>query len=218
SVPVAHGAPALARTAFALGIHAPGLGGTAGPGGHALLRRRAAGLDERRQPLARVLAVAVLGAEALGVEYQHAVVGETAIALGEQAFAHGFGQRRRVGDVEAQLDRGRDLVDVLTAGTRRAHEALDDFGVRDVDGRRSRHGASLARRCAGAPGSVGKFDQADATVAGGDVREIVFLFPQAACERLLTPADRQQHRLAAPDPGKVRLRPQAFRQQLRPGL
>src|SRR5690606_7340138 len=49
SVPVAHGAPALDRTALALGIHAPGLGGTAGPGGHALLRRQATGLDERRQ-------------------------------------------------------------------------------------------------------------------------------------------------------------------------
>src|SRR3546814_7747585 len=71
--------------------------------------------DEVRQSLARVLAVALLGAEALRAEHQHAVAGDAPIAPGQQAFAHRFGQRRRIGDVEAQLHRRGHLVDVLPA-------------------------------------------------------------------------------------------------------
>ena len=40
-----------------------------------------------------------------------------------QPLAHAFRQRRRAADVEAQLDRGLDLVDVLPAGAGRTHEA-----------------------------------------------------------------------------------------------
>src|SRR5687768_13450667 len=37
-----------------------------------------------------------------------------------------------MGHVETQLDRGRDLVDVLPARARRTHEALDQFVVGDL--------------------------------------------------------------------------------------
>ena len=43
--------------------------------------------------LAGVLAVAVLGAETLGADDQHALAGQAAVAPGQQAFAHGLGQR-----------------------------------------------------------------------------------------------------------------------------
>jgi hypothetical protein len=98
-----------------------------------------AGFDEVRQAFARVLAVALLGAETLRVEHQHAVAGDATVAPGQQAFAHRLGQRRRVGDVETQLHCGGHLVDVLPARPRGAHEALDDFMFRDAD-RRLGHG------------------------------------------------------------------------------
>src|SRR5690606_13219355 len=74
SIPVAAAASAAALdvTAFALGVEAALLRGTRGLGGDALLRRVQARFDEVRQPLARVLAVALLGAEALRAEHQHA--------------------------------------------------------------------------------------------------------------------------------------------------
>ena len=47
--------------------------------------------------------------------------------------AHVVRQRRRAAHVEAQLHRGRELVDVLPAGTGGAHEALLDLAVVDAD-------------------------------------------------------------------------------------
>src|SRR5690606_7748957 len=143
----AAGAAALDRTALALGLQPPRLGRARGPGGDARLRRTQAGVDERVQAFARVLAVALLGAEALGLDHQHALVGQAPVAAGQQALAHRLGQRRRVGHVEAQLDRGRDLVDVLAAGAAGADEAFDDFafGYLDVHGRR-RHVAGMRAR------------------------------------------------------------------------
>src|SRR5690606_28695758 len=128
SIPIAAAASAAALdvTAFALGVEATLLRRAGWPGGDALFRRVQAGFDEVRQPLARVLAVALLGAEALRAEHQHAVAGHAPVAPRQQAFAHRFGQRRRIGDVEAQLHRRGHLVDVLPARPRRTHEAFDD--------------------------------------------------------------------------------------------
>src|SRR5690606_35649759 len=80
----------------------------------ALLRTLArAGRDTRRgrvqagghevlQALPRILAVALLGAVALGVDHQHPIVGDPAVAPGPQALAHRRRQRRRTGNIEAQ--------------------------------------------------------------------------------------------------------------------
>jgi len=51
----------------------------------------------------------------------------------DQPFAHLFGQGPGVAGVEAQLDRRRDLVDVLTAGTGGADEPLLDVALVHAD-------------------------------------------------------------------------------------
>src|SRR5207342_3515611 len=85
SIPVARVAAPLDRTAFALGtepalLRAAGrLGRDPRPG------RMQAGFDEARQPLARILPVAILGAEALRADHEHALEGQPAIATGQQA-------------------------------------------------------------------------------------------------------------------------------------
>src|SRR3546814_645003 len=142
SIPIAAAASAAALdvTAFALGVEAALLRRPRGLGGDPLLRRMQTRFDEVRQSLARVLAVALLGAEALRAEHQHAVAGDAPIAPGQQAFAHRFRQRRRIGDVEAQLHRRGHLVDVLPARTRRTHEAFDDFLLGDGDRRLGHEG------------------------------------------------------------------------------
>ena len=48
--------------------------------------------------------------------------------------AHRLGQRGRAGDIEPQLHRRRDLVDVLAARSRGAHEHLFQLGRIDADG------------------------------------------------------------------------------------
>src|SRR5690606_34304345 len=105
----------------------PLLGRAPGAGGNTWLRRLHPPGDEVAQTLARVLAVALLGAEALGGDHQHALRGHPPVAARKQALAHRLRQRWRAGDVEAQLDRRRHLVDVLAAGTRRADETLHDL-------------------------------------------------------------------------------------------
>src|SRR5690606_15371238 len=133
SVPVADRALALEGTALLLGFQPPLARGTRRPGRHALARRLPAGFDEGGEPLACVLAITLLGAEALGVDDQHALRGHPPVAAGQQPLAHRLGQGRRAGDVEAQLHRGGDLVDVLATGARRTHETLGDLRLRDVD-------------------------------------------------------------------------------------
>jgi hypothetical protein len=68
---------------------------------------------------------------------------EPASAL--EALLHRLGERRGV-DVEAKLDRGRDLVDVLAAWPRRADEPLFELALVDLDGRRD-----LDHDCTSAP-------------------------------------------------------------------
>src|SRR5690349_13930142 len=89
------------------------------------LRHVRRGDDERREPLARVGAVLRLIAEAIRLDHEHAVGREAPVAARKELRARVIGQRARVRDVEAKLDRARDLVDVLPARTRGAHEALD---------------------------------------------------------------------------------------------
>ena len=100
-------------------------------GGHACLGHAQPRLDEGGQSIARVLAVTVLGTETLCIDDQHAFAGHAPVAAGQQARAQRLGQRRRAGHVEAQLDGGGDLVDVLATGAAGAHEPLDEFRIRN---------------------------------------------------------------------------------------
>src|SRR5262249_23409249 len=69
-------------------------------------------------------AVAVLGAEALCADDEHAVLRQPAPREGLQPGAYRRRQRARTAHVEAQLDRRRDLVHVLAARAGSAHKAL----------------------------------------------------------------------------------------------
>ncbi len=90
--------------------------------------RTGRGADQRHQPGQRLLAVAQLAAVALGVQHQHAVVGQAAAGKLFQPAAHVVRQRRRAAHVEAKLYRRRGRVDMLAARTAGAHEALADLG------------------------------------------------------------------------------------------
>ncbi len=65
--------------------------------------------------------------------HQHAVLGQAPAGEPHQPHRHVVRQRRRMPHVEAELHRGRELVDVLPAGPRRAHEAFLEFGLVDAD-------------------------------------------------------------------------------------
>ena len=97
-------------------------------------RRRFRGLpDQRRQPLARILAVAQLAAEARSRDDDHAIAGDPPAGELVKPLAHGLGQRGRAARIEPQLHGGRHLVDVLPARTRGAHERLLQLGIVDLD-------------------------------------------------------------------------------------
>ena len=81
-------------------------------------------LDEAGQ---RVLAVALLHAEALGGDDEHAVIGQPLAGQPLQPLLHVLGKDGECAHVEAQLHGGLHLVDVLPAGTRGADEAFLKF-------------------------------------------------------------------------------------------
>src|SRR6266404_7773702 len=76
-------------------------------------RRHRGALDQVHETLARVLAVARLGAMAVGVDHKYAVAGEPAASEAFESRAHVVGKARRAAHVEAQLDGARKLVDFL---------------------------------------------------------------------------------------------------------
>src|SRR5262245_19870000 len=89
--------------------------------------------DELDQPVERVLAVGLLRAVALRLDHQHALAGEPSAGEPLEPRTHLGGQARRAAHVEAQLDRGRDLVDVLPARAGGADEALLELALVDLD-------------------------------------------------------------------------------------
>src|SRR3954451_528112 len=89
--------------------------------------------DQVEEALLGVLAVALLGAVALGGDDQDAIAGQAAAGEALQALAHGLGQAGRAADVEAELDGGGELVDVLAAGARAADEALLQLALVEGD-------------------------------------------------------------------------------------
>ena len=83
---------------------------------------------------------------ALRGDHQHAVGGHTPAGETRETRAH-VGREPGPGDVEAQLDRGRELVDVLSARAGRADEAFLDVALVDRDGAGDAdHSANLHRR------------------------------------------------------------------------
>src|SRR5215471_14140200 len=113
-----------------LQARAPGARGRAGRPARYGRRRRAA--DQLDQAFARIDAILRLGAVALRRDHQHAVGGHPPSGEPFEANAH-VGRQGRTRDVEAQLDRGRKLVDVLPAGTGRADEAFLEVALVDRD-------------------------------------------------------------------------------------
>src|SRR5436190_897418 len=78
------------------------------------------GWDERVQPGERFGAVHLEAAVALRLDDDDAGARHAVVAVAQQPLFQVFGQRGAV-DVEAQVHRVRHLVDVLPAGTLRAH-------------------------------------------------------------------------------------------------
>src|SRR5215831_5085064 len=114
----------------------PALAGAGGRLGRPAWNRRHGGAaDQINETLARVLAVAFLGAMALGVDHDHAVAREASAGEPLEPRAHVVGKVRRAAHVEAKLHRARELVDVLPAGPRRADEMLLELALADADRR-----------------------------------------------------------------------------------
>src|SRR5262249_32940148 len=97
--------------------------------------RHRGALDQVHETFARVLAVARLGAMAVGVDHEHALAREPAAGEAFEPRAHVVGKARRAAHVEAQLNRARQLVDVLPARAGGASEVLLELALGDADRR-----------------------------------------------------------------------------------
>src|SRR5215831_959554 len=126
----------------------PALAGAGGRLGRPAWNRRHGGAaDQIGETLARILAVALLGAVALGVDHDHALAGEASAGEPLEPRAHVVGKARRAARVEAKLHRARELVDILPAGTGRADEMLLELALADADRRSDAdHRGSLCRK------------------------------------------------------------------------
>src|SRR5262249_22952470 len=89
--------------------------------------------DQVHETFARVLAIARLGAMAVGVDHEHALAREPAAGEAFEPRAHVVGKARRAAHVEAKLNRARKLVDVLPARAGGADEVLLEFALGDAD-------------------------------------------------------------------------------------
>ena len=84
---------------------------------------------QRRKTRARVLAVARLARELLGEDDDYAILGRPRAGELDEADRNIVRQARRPPGVEPKLDRACDLVDVLPARSRGAHETFDDLAL-----------------------------------------------------------------------------------------
>src|SRR5690606_34078379 len=89
---------------------------------------RAAGLrclaDQGEQALPSIFPVTLLGPKALGGDDQHPLLGQAPPGEPLEPLPYRLRQARRALDIEAQLNRGRDLIDLLTAGPAGTQEVL----------------------------------------------------------------------------------------------
>src|SRR5262249_13003997 len=126
-------AQAFEPGATRLRLESAPLRGGGRPGRMARLRWLGRAPDQFDEPFARLLAVALLGAGALGDDDEHAPRPGPPAGPALEAGGHVGMQRRRMAHVEAQLHCRRQLVDILAAGTGRAHEALLDLALVDAN-------------------------------------------------------------------------------------
>src|ERR1700722_2098291 len=117
-----------------LAFQAPHLGAQRRPGRAARRRPHCSGADQFDEPFERVVAVALLGAVALGGDHENAVPGQALAGKPLQPRPHLVMKRGRMAHVEAQLHRGRELFDVLAARPRRPDEGLGNLALVDADG------------------------------------------------------------------------------------
>src|SRR5262245_12327413 len=116
--------PAFGRAPPDLGLDAALLRGPCRSCRNAWPRYKRRSPHQLGKPVARVLPVLLLRPEALGADDQHAVLRQPPAGKPHQPRANAGRQARRTGDIEAQLDGGRNLVDVLPARSRGAYELL----------------------------------------------------------------------------------------------
>ena len=113
------------------------------PSGH---RSRCCLVDKRDKPIERILPVTLLGTVFLCRDDQHAIAGHSSSGQSLKALLNILWYGSRMAYVEAKLHRGRDLVDVLTTGPRRANENFLDVTLVDGDGwTDTDHGRIVAR-------------------------------------------------------------------------
>ena len=89
--------------------------------------------DQRNQALDGVAAIHLLAAEAVRRDDQHAVAAGALAGQHAQPLQHPWRQRCRARNVEAQLYRGGDLVDVLPPRAGSADEGKLDFVLVERD-------------------------------------------------------------------------------------
>src|SRR5262245_21452242 len=127
-------AQAFDRRAALFGLEPP-LARAGGRFGRPARQRRHRGAaNQVEEALARVFAIALLGAVALRVDYQHALAGQPPAGKASEPRAHVVGKARRAAHVEAQLYRARKLVDGLPPRARGADELLLELVLADADG------------------------------------------------------------------------------------
>src|SRR5882724_1006649 len=102
------------------------------PGGPSRNGARHGLAQEFDQTLDGIGAIALLGAEALRMNHDHAVLGQA--LAGEPGEARlGVRRQRYPAGIEPQLRSSRELVDVLAAGSRGAHEGDIDVVIIDCE-------------------------------------------------------------------------------------
>jgi hypothetical protein len=102
--------------------------------------------DQAHQAGNGVLAVLFLGAEPPGIDDQMPFFGHPLSAQPGKTFPNIFGQGRRMGHIEAELNGSGDLIDILPARPGGADELLMNFFLSDRDRlRNSNHTFSVRR-------------------------------------------------------------------------
>src|SRR5215472_3827956 len=144
-IPARPPAQSLGALHAGLALQAPlarGAGRRRGPAGLRWLERAA---DELREPLAGLAAVLFLGTMIARDDEQRPIGGDAPSAESAQPRLDVRVERRAAREIEAQLYRGRHLVDVLAAWPRRAHEGPGQLAVRNCQVRVDRqwHGGAM---------------------------------------------------------------------------
>src|SRR6266850_8612356 len=122
----------LQARAMQLGLNSFFPGAARGARGLPVLRHRRGGIDERVQAAERLGAVHLQAPVLLGLDDDDSGAGDARVAAAQQPLLHLLGQGRGA-DVEAQMHRVGDLVDVLAARALRTHRAELYLVLLDLD-------------------------------------------------------------------------------------